>query len=44
MVQVPPEETDTGAIEVLGGVELYKLTGADKVRFTNEVTRLASRA
>ena len=44
MVEVPPEENDKGAVEVLGGVQLYKLVAADKGRFTNMVTRLAPRA
>ena len=39
-----PEKTDKGAIAVLGGVELYKFIDADQGRFTNMVTRLASRA
>ena len=44
VVEEPQEKTDKGAVELLGGVELYKLTDADKGRFKNEVTRLASRA
>ena len=44
VVEEPPEETHKGAIEPLGGTTLYKLTDADKGRFKNMVTRLASRA
>ena len=40
----PPEETDKGDVEITGGLQLYKLTDADKTRFTDMVSRHASRA
>ena len=42
LVEVVSEKPDTG--EVLGGVQLYELVAADKARFTDMVTRHASRA
>ena len=40
----PPEETDKGDVEIIGGLQLYKLTDADKTRVTDMASRHASRA
>ena len=38
----PPEETDKGDVNNNGGLQLYKLTDANKTRFTNTAIRHAS--
>ena len=40
----PAKETTKGPVEPAGGFEWYQLTDADKDRFQNMVTRVASRA
>ena len=44
VVEVVTENTDKGDVEITGGLQLYKLTDADKTRFTDMVSRHASRA
>ena len=44
LVEEVSEKTDTSAVEVLGGVQLYELIDEDQGCFTNMVTRLTSRA
>ena len=44
VVEVVTENTDKCNVEITGGLQLYKLTDADKTRFTDMVSRHASRA
>ena len=44
VVEVVTENTDKGDVEITGGFQLYKLTDADKTRFTDMVSCHASRA
>ena len=39
MYEGTPEETDKGDVNNTGGLQLYKLTDADKTRFRNMVSR-----